>query len=136
MTAEALMAAYGSCFDAGTIRVEGWLAPPEGVGGTTNGISPSWLGEWATDLVIWASPPASAFCGSASCGFEWVHVQPGSGVNLGASERWVEITGHYGDAASPTCHFTGADFNGIGDPVAYCRKSFVATAIHEIAAPG
>ena len=136
MTAEALMTAYGSCFDAGTIKVRGWLAPPEGVGGTNNGISPSWLGEWATDLVIWAAPPTSAFCGSASCGFEFVHVPPGSGVSLGAPERWVELTGHYGDAAASTCHFTGTDFNGIGDAVAYCRKNFVATAVRDIAAPG
>ena len=136
MTAEGLITAYGSCFDAGTIKVTGWLAPPEGVGGTTNGISPAWLGEWATDLVIWAAPPSSAFCDSPSCAFEWVHVQPASGVDLGAPERWVEITGHYGDPAASTCHFTGTDPNGIGDAPAYCKKMFVATGIRDIAAPG
>jgi hypothetical protein len=137
MTPAALVAARDACIDAGTIRVRGWLAPPWGVGGLSNNIEPAWLGEWATMRVLWTKPLPSAGCLAATdCVWEWIHVAPGTGVAITAPDRWVEVTGHYSDPASASCHVVGDNVALIADPVAYCRRMFVATAVTDVPAPG
>jgi hypothetical protein len=138
MTVGGLAGAHGGCLDAGTIHVRGWLSPPWGVGGLNIGIEPAWLGEWFSDLVLWQKPhPADGCFTDTDCVWEWAHVNPGSGVDLGSPERWVELTGHYRDSLSTTCHYVGTgDHEGHTDPVADCRGHFVVTAVSDIAAPG
>ena len=72
------------------------------------------------------------------CVFVFVHVDPASGLTLGRPERWVELTGHFGDPAAASCRGSVE----IGDPVLsrdeaveYCRQKFVATSVREIPAP-
>jgi hypothetical protein len=119
--------------------VRGWLAPAWGVGGISDGIEPAWLGESMSELVIWLKPhPADGCPTDADCVWEWVHVKPSSGVSLGTTERWVELTGHYRDPAAGSCHYAqaGVNPNLIADPLAWCASHFVVTAVRDIPAPG
>jgi hypothetical protein len=124
------------------VAVRGWLAPPWGIGGLANGIEPAWLGEWATDVVLWSDlPPDPPGCyDDWACIFFFPHVRPGSGVVLGPPARWVELTGHFADPTAAACRFVSSapwrDPSLVGeDPVAVCRDRFVAESVRTISRP-
>ena len=137
--ADAVDPAVQACLDDRDIHVTGWLAPSWGIGGTATGIKPAWLGELPAEPVLWLKPHPSEGCfNEGDCVWLFVHVRPGSGAELGSPERWVEITGHFVDAAAQTCHREGSS----GDPsipfkdiIAKCRAAFVATAVRNVAPP-
>ena len=91
------------------MRVLGWVAPPWGIGDTSTGVAPSWLGEGTTDRVLWLEPRNQGGCFSddGDCVWVFVHVRPNGGVEFDVPERWVEVIGHFDDPAAKTCRWDG-----------------------------
>ena len=128
-----------ACFGSRDVRVRGWVAPSWGVGDTSTGVAPSWLGETMTNPVLWLKPRNRSGCFSEDdCVWVFVHVSPSGGVTFDLPERWVEVTGHFDDPAAQTCRWDGRT-NPPGDTVNQavdrCRDEFVVTAVHATAAP-
>jgi hypothetical protein len=130
-----------SCFGHSDITVSGYLGAPEGIGGTSNGITPSWLGEWSGLTVVLALQPFSADgCREEdSCPWTFVFSRKPAVLAL-TPARWVRVTGHFDDPAAATCRAApGGD--GVSGPrtdadaIAICRGHFVLTKIETIAAP-
>jgi hypothetical protein len=130
-----------ACFGHTDITVTGYLAPPEGIGGTGNGITPAWLGEWSgLEVVLHGSAIPADRCGDADvCRWAFLFAQHPAQLPL-TPARWVSVTGHYDDAASATCRATPG-YNGSDGPatdaqaIAICRGHFVVTMIRTVAAP-
>ncbi len=128
-----------ACFGSNDMQVLGWVAPSWGIGGTSTGVVPSWLGETMTDPVLWLKPRNPEGCFSEDdCVWVFVHVRPTGGVAFALPERWVEVTGHFDDPAAATCRWDGRS-NPPGDTlqqaVDRCRDAFVVTAVRDTADP-
>jgi len=123
------------CFGSRSIRLTGYLAQPEGLGGQCfDRIRPTWLtGGCNVFPAGWLEPVASLF-GTAD--FLMLFARPGiAGAIKGG--HWVELTGHYDDSASTTCRDVDMDgrLQPVARTVAMCRSHFVVTAIRSIADP-
>lgn len=127
-----------TCVGSRELTVIGYLAPPWGVGGTSNGLAPAWLGEWAgLPSVLWLRPRNSAGCLAATdCVWMFLYAPDAATLPL-TPDRWVRVSGHFNDPAATSCRWAGPD----GDPVtdasaaAVCRQHFVVTSIADVPTP-
>ena len=127
------------CFGHRSIDVTGYLAPPWGIGGLANGVTPAWLGEWAgLDDVLWLKPhPAMGCVADDDCVWLFIHAPDATALPL-APDRWVTLTGHFDDPASLTCRATGAGPDAVtsdAQAIATCRGHFVVTGIRTVKPP-
>lgn len=127
----------------GTLVIEGWLDSPPGMGFEGPIVEPVWL-YYPPDLrmsTLWSDVPIEPdhACSQTnpSCGWFFVHIAPGSGVELVAPPRWVVVTGHIYDPAAATCHYVLASDDPGGfivkdsDAVAQCMSNFVVDSIED-----
>jgi hypothetical protein len=136
------------CFGSAELRVTGWIAAAEGIGGAATGIVPAWIGEWwGLPRVLYQKPlrrdpddPLGGFIQDPTTGdgiWLFLFAPDASALPL-APERWVTVTGHFDDPASTTCRWSGELYTEpVSDAaaIAACRSHFVVTAIEDAAAP-
>ncbi len=131
-----------SCYGKNAVTIQGWLDVAWGIGGVSNGVDPRWLGEEMAAYVLWLKPMNADNPGcfkEDDCVFADLHVKPGSGVTLTAPPRWVEIIGHFDDAAAATCIVARENPFNISkeEAIRICRSHFVVTAVRNLSsAPG
>jgi hypothetical protein len=130
-----------ACFGDADIVVTGYLAPPEGIGGLANGITPAWLGEWSgLPVVLHGTSIPADTCGNADV-CRWMFLfAPHPGLLPLTPARWVSVTGHFDDPVAATCRATpgyeGPDgATSDAEAIATCRGHFVVTEIRTVAAP-
>jgi hypothetical protein len=124
-----------ACFGSRDMTVRGWLDVRYLITGweAAWGISPGWLwlpiGPW-TVVAPSSNPETSAAL--------VVYADPARHVDLRSTNRWVQLTGHFGDAKAETCRivYDGAydaarDGPRITDSYArrVCELHFVVTAV-------
>jgi hypothetical protein len=126
-----------ACFADTEIQFAGFVASPEGKGGVmTFSLSPEWLAYPSFHVQPSAevlSPPAFG-----AGPFFSIAVEPGQGDPTAAFVGgWVQVTGHFADAAAQTCRATGpaGSTPSVEEAIAICETTFVATAIEPITAP-
>jgi hypothetical protein len=130
-----------ACFGHTDIVVTAYIAPPEGIGGTSNGITPAWLGEWSGLPVVLSSKPSTIDGCREEFSCPWMFIFASKPALLPLTpERWVSVTGHFDDPASATCRATPGYDGGDGpatdaEAIAICRGHFVITEIRTVAAP-
>ncbi len=127
------------CFGHRDLALTGYLAPPWGIGGLTNGIAPAWLGEWeGLPAVLWLKPhPADGCFAADDCLWIFLHAPDAAALQL-TPDRWVALTGHLDDPAASTCRATGHGPDAAtsdAQAVVQCREHFVVTEILTVAAP-
>ena len=126
-----------ACYHDKELRFAAFVAAPEGLGGVHEFlIEPSWLfarGHWLA--VDDSKQPEGFFSGP----FLPVAVPPaGEAAFAGLSNRWVEIHGHFADAAAETCKVTQGsppEAPTADQAMEICRTAFVVTAAEPVPAP-
>lgn len=123
------------CFGSRDMTVRGWLDVVYLITGWEEawGIAPGWLwvpiGPWT--VVAPGSNPETSDALT-------VYSDPARGLDLRATNRWVELTGHYEDAKAETCHVeydggydAARDGPRISDSIArrMCELHFVVTSV-------
>jgi hypothetical protein len=136
-----------ACFP-GDVLLTGWLGRPPPMGFEGPRVEPAWLYYPADDFaVLWSVKPGGGddqHCPDPRpepCAWIFLHVDPSSGIELGAAQRWIQVVGHLHDPASATCHYTypdDPDENPYGSPPdaetqAQCDTNFVVTRVGEVA---
>ena len=131
--------AAAGCWPATEIRVAGFVATPEGLGGAAPfSIQPGWMVSRAhflatTDAVDPGAGPVGPFFPVA--------VPPSLEAQFGALDhRWVRVSGHFDDAIANTCSVTSASQDPGTVPtdeqtIEICRTSFVLTAVAPLTLP-
>ena len=117
----------------------GYLAPPWGIGGLSNGVTPSWLGEWAgLESVLWVKPhPAEGCPTDQDCVWSYLFAPDSAAIQL-TPDRWVTVTGHFDDPRSLTCRATGTGYDAVptdAEAIVTCREHFVVTEMRTAVAP-
>lgn len=114
------------CFGDAPITFRGWSTEGGGCGGYWVGsYLPGWLASPFAEfgLILTPYPAPYGGCGSAA-----------PATSLPAQQQWVNVTGHYDDPASPSCHWL-PDPSAVAWPpdpqevVLRCRQVFVATEV-------
>jgi hypothetical protein len=128
-----------SCFGNRALVVTGYLAPAWGIGGLSNGVTPSWLGEWdGLEVVLWEQPRPSGGCSAdGDCLWMFLFAPKPAALKL-TPERWVTLTGHFDDPLASTCRATGQGPDAVTSDaaaIATCRGHFVVTDIESVAPP-
>ena len=122
------------CFGTSPITFATWHTQGGGCGGFVPGrFEPEWLAHPFATFALVISPMEVPYgdCGSAV-------VAPGTDV--ADLQQWVEVTGHWNDPASESCHwipqrdFPWSGGSG-GDLETNCRLKFVATSVVPTSAP-
>ena len=129
------------CFGDRDFVVTGYLAPPEGIGGIANGITPTWLGEWSgLPVVLHANVNPADTCGDdVDCSWAFLFAPKPALLPL-TPARWVRLTGHFDDPVAATCRATPG-YEGQDGPetdaqaIATCRGHFVVTKIQTVPPP-
>ena len=127
------------CFGNADLEVTGYLAPAWELGGVSNGVVPSWLGEWSGLMeVLWLKPhPADGCYADDDCIWLFLFAPDASVLPL-TPDRWVSVTGHFDDPVAQTCRAPAQGPDIIttdAQAIAECRKHFVITQIRTIAPP-
>ena len=127
------------CFH-GDFKVRGWLAAPPALGWEGPMVEPGWL-YYPPDApltAVWSSPPIEPdhWCAAdVTCGWFFIHVQPGSSVTWGANPHAVVLTGHFRDPAAATCHYVVDPSDPVqvddAEAVRQCEGEFVVTALED-----
>jgi len=135
-----------ACFP-GDILLSGWLSGPPAIGWEGPHVEPAWLyypmkgGVMLWSVVPEGEDPGCPPPGPVQCASIFLHVAPGSGVEIGALYRWTQVVGHIHDPAAATCHFEYPDephdnpwgtFPDI-EARAQCDLNFVVTRVGEVA---
>jgi hypothetical protein len=127
-----------SCIGSATIHVRGYLAAPDGVGGTCGPqvATPAWLtGGCPSYPAGWLESVAVPF-GSATILNVFAHAPLASAFSQG---HWVDVAGHFNDPAATSCRLTDSTTGQLDEPaeqtIATCNGHFVATAITLIKTP-
>ena len=134
------------CFGNDQIRVRAWLETGPAIGWLPPTIAPAWLvypnvqNSDHSSFALWYKPPdnSDVICGESYCRFDWVHLPPGSTLELRGPARWVIAIGHINDPAADRCHWTWPEDWEVdpsyddADAVAICRRAFILEAIEEI----
>ena len=121
------------CFESSSVTFTAWRTEGGGCGGYTPGAyEPGWLAApFATGaLILLPYEAPTGGCGS---------VAAAPGVNVPDSNAWVEITGHWADAAASDCRYL-PDPAAMADAIHadlefHCRTVFVATEVVPASAP-
>jgi hypothetical protein len=131
--------AAANCWGGAETAVVGFVAGPEGLGGTrAYRIEPLWLvgqAHWlsVTDDVDPEAGPVGPFFGVA--------VPPAMESRFAGFEgQWVRVSGHFHDAAAETCVVTeGTPEPGLvptpEQAIEICRTSFVLTSVQAASLP-
>jgi len=133
-----------ACFDR-DVKVRGWLDDPPGMGFDGYTVEPEWLYYPPTTRLsaVWTQVPIEPdhACPEVSdgCGWFFIHVAPGTQIDLGDHPRWVVVTGHLDDPASESCAYVlpSDDPGPVDNTVAIesCRSQFVAVSLEDLPAP-
>ena len=126
------------CFGDAPITFRGWLTVAGGCGGFFPGrFEPAWLANpFASGAVILEpSETDSGGCGSAT--------RHPDLAEMPEPQQWVQVTGHWADAASATCRVIARPEDASGyegqrgpDQMPFvCRTKFVATEVIPTTAP-
>ena len=120
-----------ACFGGRALTFRAWVVDPgEGYGGTCRPMTPTWLQPCVLPDWLLAADKASTerLDGVRS---------PGATGDLQGVARWVNVTGHFDDAASSTCRTTPVPAMVGQPPLAYfvyrCREQFAVTRIETTA---
>ena len=133
------------CFGSDQIRVRAWLDAGPVIGWLPPTIAPAWLvyptaqSRDDRSFALWYKPPDSSdvICGESYCRFDWVHLPPGSALDVNGPARWVIAVGHINDPAADRCHWVWPEDWEVdpsyddADAVATCRRAFVLEAIED-----
>jgi hypothetical protein len=129
------------CFGDQAIAFRAWVVDPgEGFGGTCEAFMPAWIRECVLPDYLLSS---GAGIDPNSAGSKELHAMrsPSATGDLAGVGRWVQVTGHYDDPASPTCRFSGGegaiDFEPErprAEAVLQCREVFVVTHLRTVPA--
>jgi hypothetical protein len=120
-----------ACTGSRELAVVGYVAPSWGIGGPSNGLVPTWLGEWqGLPSVLWAKPhPADGCLAADDCVWMFLFAANPAALPL-APDRWVAVTGHLDDPTARTCRWAGrGDAITPSRAVEICRAHFVVTGI-------
>ena len=127
------------CFGHEAITFRAWVVDPgAGYGGTCGLFTPSWIRECVLPDYLLSS---GAGVDPNSVGSNELHAMrsPSATGDLAGVGRWVQVTGHYDDAASPTCRFAGGAGAIDSEPerpraeaVLECRLVFVVTHLRTV----
>jgi hypothetical protein len=126
------------CFGNTTLHLRGYLATPDGLGGTCGPevATPDWLtGGCLGYPAGWLESTAAPF-GSATALEVFAR---GAVADALTSGRWVDVAGHFDDGASSTCRLTNPNTGLLVEPattsIASCRRHFVVSSVTWIKAP-
>jgi hypothetical protein len=124
-----------ACLGARTIRFKAFVADPGGVGGTSAyGVSPRWM----LDAGVFLFGTSRRVDGVVDGGFVMAAVPPRLGnVQTRFANRWVLVTGRFGDSVARSCRAKGApgETPSSTQVVAICRSVLVISSIDPLAAP-
>jgi hypothetical protein len=121
-----------NCLGGRPITLPAYIPFQEHVCGDT-GIEPSWLGACAE--IVDLHGEANDFSADLPA-----RMHPSTGLQAVRLKQriWVQVTGHFDDPAALTCHQTpppGVVAQPAEATILDCRRQFVITELHEIAAP-
>ena len=127
--------AAAACWPGQQIVLDGFVAGPEGIGGTSSfRIEPGWLVSRAD----WLSPSAAVDAEAGPVGpFFPVAVPPGLGF-ASLAGHWARVTGRFHDPVAETCVVTEGNADVAPTPeqvIQICQTSFVLTSVAPLAAP-
>lgn len=120
-----------NCFGDSELTIVGYAAQRSSPQSPYIG-TPEWI----------AQPPNVVLLGAesqqADTGLLALHADPATGVSI-PTGTWVEVVGHFDDAAAGTCHREplgdGVSAETSTEQVHYCRQRFVVSEVREVAAP-
>jgi hypothetical protein len=124
---------WPACYSGRTISVAGYIAGCGECGGTTPYVSsPSWLINAVGFFKFWLAPQLVPPGGGPE-GFG-IQVDPAHPISVPKVGTHVRLTGHFDDAASPTCRTLPEPGSGVllmppSIAILRCRESFVATSV-------
>jgi hypothetical protein len=131
--------AAANCWGGTEISVSGFVAGPEGLGGTRSyRIEPQWI----ADAGHWLSTNSRVDPDSGPVGpFFRVAVPPTMEAKFTRFDgQWVRVSGHFHDPAAETCALTfGTPEPGLvptpEQAIEICRTSFVLTSVDALSLP-
>lgn len=127
-----------ACFDDQELRLTGFVARPEGLGGVDEfTIEPTWFVSRAHSLA--ATSTVDPDIGPVGP-FMAVAVPPALEATFSGFEgRWVDVAGHFNDPAASTCVVTmgtpGPEVPTAEQAIAICEASFVVTSVRPALPP-
>jgi len=125
------------CFGSATLRVAGFLAEPDGLGGTCGATaSPEWLtGGCPSYPDGWLQPLAAPYLQTDDLDL-YARSTLAPALKQG---HWVLVSGHFDDPLSSTCRLIGPEPGQLAEPIATsvkeCRQHFVVTSVASSSAP-
>jgi hypothetical protein len=121
------------CFGDAPMTFTAWSTVGGGCGGSFPGtFEPTWLAHPFAryPFILTPMPAEQGGCGSAAAAPGVASVEP---------QRWIEVTGHWSDAAAESCRYLPDPMvpgsTGPIDLVFRCRATFVVTDAHEVEGP-
>ena len=127
-------AAAAVCLGAAQVTFRAWSARCDcGYGEPSGHYLPAWLAEPTVDQ-LYLSPIETTST--------WLSVvlAPTLPAEVTFDNHWVEVTGHFDDAAAPSCQWLPQGYevvyySGRQDTVSACRQQFVVTAVRLVDGP-
>jgi hypothetical protein len=120
-----------ACFGSRELTLRAWVVDPGvGYGGACDPVTPAWL--YVCVLPDWSLAPAKT--GTAQLqGVLGGLKRPDASGDLKGVGRWVDVTGHFDDAAAQTCQLAAGPAVAGEPPVGWfvlrCRAEFAVTRI-------